>query len=141
LCILCNSRFCVCIPARSDVRGWTIRDRAERYESISGLFGRTWCCLGSFLPRPSVVRDRTVHDRVEWSKVVPGRSGHVWHDWGGLHVDSCRVGRSGEIRRSVHDISGRSSVRYRMVCDIYGQSDVRYRTVRDRAELFGVVPG
>jgi hypothetical protein len=68
-----------------------------------------------------------VRDRVEWSMVVPGRSGHVWRDLGGLRVDSCRVRWSGEICRSVHDISG--------------WSGVRYQTVRDRDELSGVVPG
>jgi hypothetical protein len=122
LCILCNSRFCVRIPGRFGVRGRTVRDRAEQSESISGLSGRIWCCLGSFVPRPSVVRDRTVHDRAEWSKVVPGRSGHVWRDWGRLRLDTCRVGRSGKIRQSVHDISERSGVRYRTVRDISGRS-------------------
>jgi hypothetical protein len=50
-------------PDSPRVRGRTIRDRTERFDGISGLFGRIWCCLGSFVPGPSVVRSRTVRDR------------------------------------------------------------------------------
>jgi hypothetical protein len=39
LCILCNSRFCVCIPGRSRVGGRTVHDRAQRSEGIYGLSG------------------------------------------------------------------------------------------------------
>jgi hypothetical protein len=122
------------------VRDRTIRDRAERPEGISRLSNRIWCCLGGFVPRPSVVRGRTVRYRAEWSRVVPRRSGHVWRDLGSLRFDSRRVGQSSKIRRSVHDISGWSGVRYWTVHDIYERSGIRYRIVRDKAELSGVVP-
>jgi hypothetical protein len=78
LCILCNSRFCICILGRSRVRGRTVHDRAQWSEGISGLSGHIWCFLGGFVPGPSVVRDRAIRDWAEWSRVVPGRSGHAW---------------------------------------------------------------
>jgi acetyltransferase-like isoleucine patch superfamily enzyme len=127
------------MPGRSGVRGQMVRDRAKRSEDISGLSSRIWCCLGSLIPGPSVVKDWTVRDRTEWSRAVPGRFGHIWRDLDGLRVDSCRVGRSGVIRRPVHTISGRSDVRYRMVRDISGRPDIRYRTVRDISRWSGVM--
>jgi hypothetical protein len=97
------------------------------------------CCLGSPVPGPSVVKGWMVRDRAEWSKPAPGRFGHIWRDLEGLHVDSCRVGRSDIICRPVHAISGRSGVRYRTVHNISGLPDIRYRTVRDISRRSGVI--
>jgi hypothetical protein len=140
LCVLRSSRLCVRISGQSGVRGQMVRDRAKWYEGISGLSSRIWCYLGSLVPRPSIVKNWMVHDWAEWSRVVPRRIGHIWHDLGGLRVDSCRVGWSGVICRSVHAISGWSDVRWRTIRNISGRSGVMHRTVRDGAELFGVLP-
>jgi hypothetical protein len=134
LCVLRSSRLCVRISGRSSVIGRMVHDLAKWSEGISGLSSHIWCYVGSLVPRPSVVKNWTVRDRVEWSRAVPGRIGHVWRDLGSLRVDSCRVGWSGVIRRSVHAISGRFDVR------CIGLSGVMHRTVRDGVELFGVVP-
>jgi hypothetical protein len=129
------------MPGRSDVRGRMVHDRAKRSEGISGLSSHIWCCLGSLVPGPSVVKGWTVRDRAEWSRAVPRWFGHIWRDLDGLRVDSCRVGRSGIIRRSVHAISGRSDIRYCTVHDISGRSGVMYQTVHDGAKLSRVEPG
>jgi hypothetical protein len=140
LCVLRSSRLCVCIPGRFGVRGRMVRDLAKWYEGISVLSSRIWCYVGSLVPRPSVVKNWTVRDRAEWSRAVLGRIGHIWCDLGSLRVDSCRVGWSGVIRRSVHAISRWSDVRWWTVRNISRQSGVMHRTVRDGAKLFGVVP-
>ena len=57
---------------RSGVRGQIVRDRAERSECVSGLFGRIWCCLGSSVLGWFGVRGRMVRDLVELFGVVPG---------------------------------------------------------------------
>jgi hypothetical protein len=117
------------MPGRFGVRDRMVRDRAKRSEGISKLSSHIWWCLGSPVPGPFVVKGWTVRDRAEWSRAISGRFGHIWCDLDGLRVDSCRVGRSGVIRRLVHAISGRSDIRYRTVLDISERSGVMYWTV------------
>jgi hypothetical protein len=56
----------------------------------------------------SDVRYRTVRDRAELFGVLPGLSGHIRRDLSNPCAGLCRVGRSGEIRRMVHNIAGLS---------------------------------
>ena len=54
LCILCNSRFCVCIPEQSGVSDRMVHDRPNGlrvYSDCPVVYGATW--VVSYSDRPS----------------------------------------------------------------------------------------